>query len=399
MRSSVDSARGSARGPEGSRPSTASAGYIPRDMTRRQSGDWVLSLVVPVMNEEETIAPFLAAIDATLAAQVPHLEILFVDDGSSDATLARLEAAAADDSRIRYLSLTRNFGKEAAMSAGIEQARGDAIVPMDVDLQDPPEVILEFITQWQAGYDMVYGVRAARDEDTATKRKTAGWFYRIFNRLTFTEIPRDAGDFRLLDRRVVEALRRMPERNRFMKGLFSWPGYSSVGVTYQRPARTAGTTKFNYWKLWNFALDGVVSFSTWPLRVWTYLGACIAGLSFLYILVIISKTVLFGIDAPGYASLMIAVLFFGGMQLISIGVLGEYLGRLFMETKQRPLYLIDHDSLQDGPGGATSPDSGLDSGLSTARVLRGQRDREASRRRESCQSAEPDMTRGDSREG
>ncbi|WP_233266442.1 glycosyltransferase family 2 protein [Cobetia sp. L2A1] len=348
-----------------------SAAYIPRDMTRRQSGDWMLSLVVPVMNEEDTISLFLEAIEKTLGHQVPHLEILFVDDGSSDGTLACLEAAVASDSRVRYLSLTRNFGKEAAMSAGIEQARGDAVVPMDVDLQDPPEVIIDFIAQWQAGYDMVYGVRAARNEDTATKRQTAGLFYRVFNRVTYTEIPRDAGDFRLLDRRVVEALRRLPERNRFMKGLFSWPGYRSVGVTYQRPARAAGITKFNYWKLWNFALDGVVSFSTWPLRVWTYLGVGVAGLAFLYILVIISKTVFFGIDAPGYASLMIAVLFFGGMQLISIGVLGEYLGRLFMETKQRPLYLIDHDSLHDSPSSASSVDRGLDSGLSTARVVRG----------------------------
>lgn len=367
MRSSADASCGQTSG----RQSSTSSGHIPRDMSRRLSGDWVLSLVVPVMNEEETIGLFLEAIEKTLGSQVPHLEVLFVDDGSTDGTLACLEAAAAGDARVRYLSLTRNFGKEAAMSAGIEQARGDAIVPMDVDLQDPPEVILEFISQWQAGYDMVYGVRAARNEDTATKRKTAGWFYRVFNRLTFTEIPRDAGDFRLLDRRVVEALRRLPERNRFMKGLFSWPGYRSVGVTYQRPSRTAGTTKFNYWKLWNFALDGVVSFSTWPLRVWTYIGSVVAALSFLYILVIISKTVLFGADAPGYASLMVAILFFGGMQLISIGVLGEYLGRLFMETKQRPLYLIDHDSLHDSPPGSVSPDRGLDSGLSTARVVRG----------------------------
>lgn len=307
---------------------------------------WMLSIVVPVMNEEHAIADFLSAVDAALGGAVPELEVLFIDDGSTDATLASLRQAAARDPRVRVLALTRNFGKEAAMTAGLDHARGDAVVPMDVDLQDPPEVILEFIRYWRdEGYDMVYGVRGSRAEDTQTKRATAGLFYRFFNRLAETHIPSNAGDFRLMDRRVVEAIKRLPERNRFMKGLFSWPGYRSIGVYYSRPARESGVSKFNYWKLWNFAIDGFVSFSTWPLRVWMYFGAIVAAIAFLYILLLVGRVIVVGNDVPGYASLMTAVLFFGGMQLLSIGILGEYIGRLFIETKQRPLYLIAEDSL------------------------------------------------------
>ncbi|GAB2795130.1 glycosyltransferase family 2 protein [Halomonas shantousis] len=305
----------------------------------------ILSLVVPVKDEEEAIGPFLDAIFDTLREVDYELEILFIDDGSSDATAARLQEAAQRDSRIRWLKLSRNFGKEAAMSAGLDHARGDAVIPMDVDLQDPPELIHEFVRLWQdEGYDTVYGVRVSRHEDTRRKRASAGMFYRVFNRVSHTPIPSNAGDYRLLDRRVVEALKKLPERNRFMKGLFSWPGYRSIGVPYSRPSRRFGTTKFNYWKLWNFALDGLTSFSTWPLRVWSYIGGVVALVSFMYMLVIIIKTLVFGIDMPGYASLMSAVLFFGAMQLISIGVLGEYIGRLFIESKQRPLYLVEYDS-------------------------------------------------------
>ncbi len=306
----------------------------------------MLSIVVPVMNEEAAIERFLEAVDRALGDVVPRLEILFVDDGSTDETLVRLRQRVSLDPRVRVISLTRNFGKEAAMTAGLDHARGDAVVPMDVDLQDPPEVILEFIRLWQdGGYDMIYGIRGSRDEDTQAKRTSAGLFYRFFNRLAETHIPSNAGDFRLLDRRVVEAIKRLPERNRFMKGLFSWPGYRSIGVYYDRPARASGASKFNFWKLWNFAIDGLVSFSTWPLRIWMYFGAVIAGLAFLYILLLVGRVIVVGNDVPGYASLMTAVLFFGGMQLLSVGILGEYVGRLFIETKQRPLYLVAEDSL------------------------------------------------------
>jgi len=306
---------------------------------------WLLSLVVPVMNEEDNIAPFLSAVFSALENHVPALEVLFVDDGSKDATLARLRAAAEADARVKYLSFSRNFGKETAMTAGIEHALGDAVVPIDVDLQHPPEVILEFVRYWQEeGYDMVYGIRHEDNDETATKKTTSGLFYRLFNRVAHTEIPPSAGDFRLLDRRVVEAMKQLPERNRFMKGLYSWVGFRSVGIPYRQPARRFGESRFNYWKLWNFALDGVVSFSTWPLRVWSYVGGAIALLSFLYILVIVTKTLLLGTDTPGYASVMSAVLFFGGMQLLSIGVLGEYVSRLFVEAKQRPIYLIAEKS-------------------------------------------------------
>lgn len=310
--------------------------------------DWCLSLVVPVFNEQDNIVPFLTSVFAVLGEHVPSLEVLFVDDGSRDGTLDALRKAVRADHRVRYLSFSRNFGKETAMAAGIDHARGDAVVPIDVDLQHPPETVLEFIRLWRdEGYDMVYGVRHEDNDETAAKKTTSGLFYRVFNRLAHTEIPPSAGDFRLLDRRVVDAMKRLPERNRFMKGLYSWVGYRATGVPYRQPARANGKSRFNYWKLWNFAIDGLVGFSTWPLRVWSYIGGCVAMLAFLYILVIVTKTLVFGVDTPGYASVMSAVLFFGGMQLLSIGILGEYVGRLFVETKRRPLYLV---SEQGGSG-------------------------------------------------
>lgn len=306
-----------------------------------------VTLVIPVKDEEESIALFLRETSRRLAGLDARLEFLFVDDGSTDRTLAAIKQAAEEDGRVRWISLSRNFGKEAAMTAGLEHADGDAVVPIDVDLQDPPELVLEFVELWRRGYDMVYGVRESRHEDSRAKRTTATWFYRVFNRIASLDIPANTGDFRLMDRRVVEAIKAMPERSRFMKALYSWPGFKSIGVPYARPARQAGTSKFNYWKLWNFALDGVVSFSTWPLRVWSYVGGAVAVVSFVYMALLIAKVVLFGRDAPGYASLMTAVLFFGGMQLISIGVLGEYVGRLFMETKQRPIYLVQDSNLAE----------------------------------------------------
>ena len=319
---------------------------------------WTLSLVVPVMNEEDNIEPFLKAVFEALDPHIPELEILFVDDGSRDATLHKLRVAAAADSRVRYLSFSRNFGKETAMTAGLDHARGDAVVPIDVDLQHPPEVVLDFVRIWrEEGYDMVYGIRHDQNDETAAKKTTSGLFYRVFNWLAHTEIPPSAGDFRLLDRRVVDAIKKLPERNRFMKGLYSWVGFRSIGIPYQQPPRSIGKSRFNYWKLWNFALDGLVSFSTWPLRVWSYIGGAVALIAFFYILVIVTQTLVFGAETPGYASVMSAVLFFGGMQLLSIGVLGEYIARLFVESKQRPMYVVAENSWQEYWSNPTSKGS------------------------------------------
>lgn len=303
-----------------------------------------LSIIVPVKDEEEAIAPFVARVGAVLdgladpAAQA--WEILFIDDGSSDATLAAIIAANQADPRIRAISFSRNFGKEPALSAGLDYARGAAVIPMDVDLQDPPEVIGEMIRAWRAGHEVVYGVRRNRESDSLPKRLTADLYYRAHNRLSHDKIPEHAGDFRLLDRKVVDVIKAMPERNRFMKGLFAWSGFKQTSVEYDRVERVIGTTKFRYWKLWTLALDGITSASTAPLRIWSYIGVAVALLSFLYALYIILVTLITGVDAPGYASLMTAVLFFGGLQLISLGVLGEYVGRILVETKQRPLYVV-----------------------------------------------------------
>lgn len=304
---------------------------------------FTVSLVVPVYNEEESIDTFIETIDKELAPLRDQLEIVFVNDGSRDRTREVVEKAIEKDSRVTLINLARNFGKEAAMTAGLAHARGDAVVPMDVDLQDPPALVLEFVRMWkEEGYDTVYGVRTDRNADTAMKRLTAGGFYRFFNAVsTTTKIPENAGDFRLMDRRVVEAINQLPERNRFMKGLFAWAGFRSIGVPYARPERAAGTTKFNYWKLWNFALDGLFSFSSWPLRVWSYIGASVAAISFLYMMIIILKVIFVGVDSPGYASLMCVILFLGGMQLLSIGIMGEYIGRMFLEVKQRPVFLVE----------------------------------------------------------
>jgi glycosyltransferase involved in cell wall biosynthesis len=212
---------------------------------------------------------------------------------------------------------------------------------MDIDLQDPPELIEPFMTRWREGYDIVYGVRTLRASDTAAKRLSANWFYRVFNTMSPVRIPENVGDFRLVDRRAVEVLRQLPERNRFMKGLFAWVGFNAVGVPYERPQRAAGSSKFNLWRLWNFALDGVVSFSTAPLRAWFYVGVVIAAVAVLYALFIVTRVLIFGIDTPGYASLLIAVLLMGAIQLLSLGIIGEYLGRLFLEVKGRPIYVVE----------------------------------------------------------
>jgi glycosyltransferase involved in cell wall biosynthesis len=307
----------------------------------RRPTDPLLSLVVPVFNEEDSIDLFLDTVPPIMERDGFRFEIVFVNDGSRDNTLARLLDRSAVDRRLRIVNLSRNFGKEAALTAGIDHARGDVIVPMDIDLQDPPELIEPFMARWREGYDVVYGVRTQRAWDTAAKRLSANWFYRVFNSLSPVRIPENVGDFRLVDRRAVDVLRLLPERNRFMKGLFAWVGFNAIGVPYERPQRAAGSSKFNLWRLWNFALDGVVSFSTAPLRAWFYVGVVIAAVAVLYALFIVTRVLLFGIDTPGYASLLIAVLLMGAIQLLSLGIIGEYLGRLFLEVKGRPIYVIE----------------------------------------------------------
>jgi len=303
-----------------------------------------LSLVIPVKDEEEAIAAFLKRVIPLLETlddpAARSFEILFIDDGSSDRTLEVIRDAHAADPRVRGLSLSRNFGKEAALSAGLDSARGLSVIPMDVDLQDPPEVIAPMLAKWRAGFDVVYGVRDNRETDSLPKRLTADLYYRAHNWLSSDKIPEHAGDFRLLDRRVVEVIKSMPERNRFMKGLFAWAGFKSAAVLYHREERTVGTTKFNYWKLWTLAVDGITSASTVPLRVWSYLGGAVALFALGYAIFIVVRTLTSGIEVPGYASMMVAVLFLGGLQLLSLGVLGEYVGRILTEVKHRPLYVV-----------------------------------------------------------
>ena len=302
----------------------------------------LLSVVVPVKNEEEGILPFVDRVSAILedVAAKQDWEILFIDDGSTDETVAAIVAAHLRDPRIRAISLSRNFGKEAAITAGLEYARGQAVVPMDVDMQDPPEVLAAMVAKWREGYEMVFGVRRNRMSDSLSKRLTAGLFYRAHNRIATDKIPENAGDFRLLDRKVVDAIRALPERNRFMKGLFAWAGFRQTAVEYDRVERDVGESKFNYWKLWTLALDGITAGSTAPLRVWSYVGAVIAFFAMCYAVFIAVRTLVLGVDMPGYASLMVSVLFLGGVQLISLGILGEYVGRILTETKQRPLYVV-----------------------------------------------------------
>jgi glycosyltransferase involved in cell wall biosynthesis len=322
---------------------------IPGDeIARVPAGDIVLSLVVPVFNEAETVALFSDRVSTVFRDVVGvRLEIIFVNDGSRDDTLARVLALQRQDARVRVIDLSRNFGKEAALSAGLADARGEVIVPIDVDLQDPPELILEMIAKWREGYDVVVGRRVNRDSDTRAKRMSAAWFYRIHNAISDLEIPENVGDFRLMDRAVVQALATMPESRRFMKGLMAWAGFRTTHIDYARPARSAGTGKFSGWRLWNFALEGITSFSTIPLRIWTYVGIIVASVSILYASWITVRTMIFGVDVPGYASLLVAVMLLGGIQLIGIGVLGEYLGRTYLETKRRPVFVIRRTYVAD----------------------------------------------------
>jgi len=301
----------------------------------------MLSIVSPVYNEEAVVVMFLKTIHPILQQTKMDYEIVFVNDGSKDNTLNELLKLKKDYPFIRIINLSRNFGKEAALTAGIEHAKGDAVIPIDADLQHPPQTILEFIKKWQEGYDVVVGKRLNRAGEHPLKKLSAKLFYKTINALSETKIPADVGDFRLIDKKVVKALKQLPENQRFMKGLFEWVGFKTAVVEYYQDERAAGESTFNGWKLWKFAMDGLTSFSTIPLRAWFYIGLAISSFSLLVGIYIIIKTIIFGIDTPGYASTMVMILFFGGVQLLGIGVLGKYIGRMYQETKRRPVYIIE----------------------------------------------------------
>jgi len=299
-----------------------------------------ISLVVPVYNEEEALPIFYKTVREYEGLKPYNIELVFINDGSRDATESIINALAISDPLVIPLSFTRNFGKEPALFAGLNHATGDAVIPIDVDLQDPISVIPQLIEKWQAGADMVLAKRSDRSADSRLKRKTAEWFYRVHNKISNPKIEENVGDFRLMSRDVVESIKQMPERNLFMKGILSWVGGKIDIVEYTRAERVAGQSKFNGWKLWNLALEGITSFSTVPLRVWTYVGMFIAAVSLLYGVWMILDTMIRGTLIRGYPSLLVSILFIGGIQLIGIGVLGEYIGRIYVEVKQRPRYLI-----------------------------------------------------------
>ena len=299
-----------------------------------------LTVIIPVHNEVETLDAFLAAVTPVLEQTEHTFEYLFVDDGSKDATFSVLQQKAHTNPRIKVVRLSRNFGKECALLAGFDNAGGDAVLVMDVDLQDPPEVIPDMLAAWREGAKVVLTRRDNRDSDSYWKRSTAGWFYKIYNAMARVKIPDNVSDFCLLDREAVDAFVQLRERCRFNKGLFAWIGYEPVVIPYMRPARTQGESSWPLRKLWSFALDGLTSFSTRPLKLWTYIGSLIAALSFIFGVYVIIRTLVYGVDTPGYASLIAVVSFLGGIQLVSLGVLGEYLARVYSEVKDRPVYLV-----------------------------------------------------------
>ena len=299
-----------------------------------------ISIIVPVHNEAAGIDAFFAQLIPVLEGLGTTWEVICVNDGSADATLDLLVEFHRRTPAIKIISLSRNFGKDVALSAGFDFACGAAVIPIDADLQDPPELIVPMVAKWREGFDIVFATRKRREGDSWFKRTTARYFYEIFDRITDVPVPHDTGDYRLIDRRVVDVLVRLPERTRFMKGLFAWVGFRQTSVTFDRQPRHAGDTKWNYWRLWNFALDAITSFSSLPLKIWSYLGVAISLFAFLFALFLAGLKIIRGIDLPGYASLMVAVLFFGGVQLISLGIIGEYLARMYSEVKGRPLYLV-----------------------------------------------------------
>lgn len=309
--------------------------------------DATISIVVPVFNEEEVVGVFLDAIERVARdvidrfEQVAHFEIVFVDDGSADRTSACILSRTSNVLDLRLVKLSRNFRKDNALAAGLAHATGDAVIPMDVDLQDPPEFVAKMVEAWIGGAKVVNSRRVSRERDSYLKRTTSNMFYKVFNRLSDYPVEPNVGDFRLFDRKVVDVLNQMPERVRFMKGIFAWVGFEAVTLEYERAARVAGTTKWNYWKLWNFALDGLTGSTTLPIRAWSYIGFSIALLSLAFAVVLILRTLFLGIDVPGYASLMVVTLFLGACNLMALGVMGEYVGRLTVEAKGRPIFVVD----------------------------------------------------------
>ncbi len=325
----------------------------------------LISLVVPMYNEEDVVDQFFDAVTPVLDGISDNWEIVCIDDGSRDGTYDRLRERRMADQRIRLIRLSRNFGKELALTAGLDFCKGRTVIPMDVDLQDPPDLIPEMVEKWRAGFDVVLAKRAQRKTDSRAKRVTARAFYYILHRLSRIDIPESVGDFRLMDRRVVEAVKLLPERSRFMKGIFAWLGFSQTVIEYERKERADGAPKQNWLQLFTLAIDGLVSFSDLPLKVWSYIGLTVALASGGYGVFIVLRTLVFGIDAPGYASLMAAILFMNGLLLLGLGVIGEYIARIFVEVKQRPLYLIEAHE------GVDIPDSAAYARLSGASAAQG----------------------------
>ncbi|MCO4758654.1 MAG: glycosyltransferase family 2 protein [Oceanospirillaceae bacterium] len=305
-----------------------------------------ISIVAPFHNEEENVDEFFNRVLPIIRAESDSIEVVCVNDGSTDTTLTQLRRWREKEPVIRVVNLSRNFGKENALTAGLDHATGDVIIPMDSDLQDPPELIPQMIEKWREGYDVVYARRTVRNTDTLAKRMTAVWYYRLFNSIADRPIPDNTGDFRLMDKKVLDEVKKLGESARFMKGLFSWVGFRCTAVEYERPPRHDGKESLNFRNLWRLALDGITAFSTVPLKIWSYIGMGVAGIAFLYGLVIIFKTLILGIDVPGYASIMVIVLFLGGVQLLSLGVIGEYVGRIYLEVKKRPHYIVDPEDEQ-----------------------------------------------------
>uniref|UniRef100_B8HV83 Glycosyl transferase family 2 n=1 Tax=Cyanothece sp. (strain PCC 7425 / ATCC 29141) TaxID=395961 RepID=B8HV83_CYAP4 len=299
-----------------------------------------VSIVVPLYNEALNVDYLLERLESVCEQLDLSYEIVCVNDGSRDETLSYLIRYHHQNPSIKVINLSRNFGKEVALTAGLDYATGQTVVPIDADLQDPPELIGEMLEKWRNGYDVVYAVRRSRQGESWLKKITADSFYRVISNMSRVAIPRNTGDFRLMDRKVVDALKQLPERSRFMKGLFAWVGFEQTAIYYDRAPRYQGQTKWNYWKLWNFAIDGITSFSLAPLKVWSYIGLGLSLLALFYACFLILRTLIYGVDMPGYASIMVGVLFLGGIQLITLGVIGEYLGRVYEEVKGRPLYLV-----------------------------------------------------------
>lgn len=319
------------------------------------SESFSISIVAPMYNEEENLDAFFSRVTGVVSGLTGRYEIVCVNDGSNDGTLGRLVNYHRINPCIKIVNLSRNFGKEMALSAGLEYATGDVVIPIDSDLQDPPEIISQMVDKWKEGFDVVYATRRVRNGESFFKKFTAHMFYKVINAISEIPIPHNTGDYRLLDSRVVAALKSLPESGRFMKGLFSWVGFKQTSVLYDREPRFKGRTKWNYWKLWNFALDGLTSFSHLPIRIWFYVGMFLSSIALMYAAFLVLLVLIKGREVPGYASLMVVMLFLGGINMIGLGFLGEYMGRIFSEVKRRPLYLVS--DLWGFDGGHPAKDS------------------------------------------